>query len=128
MGEDVGHVEVEGVPQVDVQPVARGLPQEVQGGQEARVLLYGGEAGGPLAQDRPAASPPAADREPTLKIPARIVPGLGLGRNHLKIRPNRLKLVQNNLNSLKSNKGISVNLNEFKVVAATAILIYVNTS
>ena len=55
MGEDVGHVEVEGVPQVDVQPVARGLPQEVQGGQEARVLLYGGEAGGPLAQDRPAA-------------------------------------------------------------------------
>ena len=73
-------------------------------------------------------SPPAADREPTLKIPARIVPGLGLGRNHLTIRPNRLKLVQNNLNSLKSNKGISVNLNEFKVVAATAILIYVNTS
>ena len=69
-------------------------------------------------------SPPAADREPTLKIPARIVPGLGLGRNHLKIRPNRLELVQNNLNSLNS----SVNLNEFKVVAATAILIYVNTS
>ena len=69
---------------------------------------------------------PAADREPKLKIPARITPGLGLGRNQLKIRLNRLKLVQNNPNSFNSNKGISVILNEFKVVAATAILNYVN--
>ena len=70
----------------------------------------------------------AADREPTRIEPTRIFPGIGLGRNHLKIRPNRLELVQNNPNSLNSNKGISVILNEFKVVAATAILIYVNTT
>ena len=70
----------------------------------------------------------AADREPTRIEPTRIAPGIGLGRNHLNIRPNRLKLVQNNHNSLNSNKGISVILNEFKVVAATAILIYVNTT
>ena len=37
-----------------------------------------------------------------------------------------LKLLQNNPNSLGSNKGISVILNEFKVVAAIAILNFVN--
>ena len=68
---------------------------------------------------------PAADREPKLKSATRIAPGLGLGRNHLKKRLNRLELVQNNHNR---KEGISVILKEFKVVAATAILNYVNTA
>ena len=70
---------------------------------------------------------PAADREPKLKSATQMAPpGFGLGRIHLKIRLNRLKLVQNNHNR---NEGISVILKEFKVVAATAILnYYVNTA
>ena len=65
---------------------------------------------------------PAADQEPTLTYATRIAPGLGPGRNQLKIRMNSHKLVQNNPSSLNRNKGISVILNKFKVVAATAVL------
>jgi len=64
----------------------------------------------------------AADREPRLKFPARMAPGLGPGRNQMKIRLNRRELVQNNPSSLNRNKGISVILNKFKVVAANAVL------
>ena len=67
-------------------------------------------------------SRPAADRQPKLKFATRIAPGLGPGRNQLKIRMNSRKLVQNNPSSLNRNKGISVILNKFKVVAATAVL------
>ena len=51
-----------------------------------------------------------------------IAQSLGPGRNQLKIRLNRLKLVQNNPSSLNSNKGISVIINKFKVVASTLFL------
>ena len=40
----------------------------------------------------------------------------------MKIRLNRRELVQNNPSSLNRNKGISVILNKFKVVAANAVL------
>ena len=46
----------------------------------------------------------------------------------LLIRLNSRKLVQNNPSSLNRNKGISVILNKFKVVAATAFLNNVNTT
>ena len=65
---------------------------------------------------------PAADREPTLTYATRIAPGLGPGQNHVKIRLNSRELVQNNPNSLNRNKGISVILRKFTVVAATAAL------
>ena len=67
-------------------------------------------------------SRPAANREPKLNYATRIALGLGPGQNQLKIRLNSRKLVQNNPSSLNRNKGISVILNKFKVVAATAFL------
>ena len=66
-------------------------------------------------------SRPAADREPKLNYATRIAPGLRPGRNQLKIRLSSLELVQNNPSSLNRNKGISVTLNKFNVVAATAV-------
>ena len=65
---------------------------------------------------------PAADREPTLNYATRIAPGLGPGQNQLKIGLNSCKLVQKNPSRLNSNKRISVILNKFKVVTATAVL------
>ena len=67
-------------------------------------------------------NPTAADREPNRTYATRIAPGLGPGRNHLKIMLNSRELVQNNPSSLNKNKGISVFFNKFKVVAATAVL------
>ena len=67
-------------------------------------------------------SRPAADRDSKLKFAIWIALGLGPGHYQRKIRLYRLKLVQNNPSSLNSNKGISVILNKFKVVAASAFL------
>jgi hypothetical protein len=82
-------------------------------------VLEGGEA---LEGWLQLCSRPAADLEPTLNYTTRIAQGLGPGQNQLKIRLNSCKLVQNNPSSLNSNKRISVILNKFKVVAATAVL------
>ena len=86
-------------------------------GYYGSMLLYADLRGRLTPDNRP-----AADREPTLTYATRIAPGLGPGRNQLKIRLNSRELVQNNPSSLNRNKGISVILNKFKVVAATAVL------